>query len=484
MSKFRSFQRPGSTTKTMAITTAVTRRDSIKLAAAATALALAASLLCAHKADAKPLKLEKEQIKLGFIKLTDMAPLAIAYEKGYFEDEGLYVTLEAQSNWKVVLDRVISGELDGSHMLMGQPLGATIGIGTKADMYTLYSMAINGKGITISNEIYNKIKDTLPKDAAGKVQHPISAKVLAPVVADMKGKGKPLKFGMVFPVSSHNYSLRYWLAAGGLNPGFYSASDLSGQVNADVQLNVVPPPQMPATMEAGTISGYCVGEPWNQQAIFKNVGVPIATDDEFFDTIPDKVFAVTKTFADKNPNTTLAITKALIRAGLWLDANNGANRKEAAAIISRAEYVGADVRVISKSLLNSFEYGKGDVRNAPNFNVFSRGYASYPFVSDGVWTLTQMRRWGQLDQKPDTWYADAAKKVNRTDLYMKAAQLLIEEGKAKAEDFPALASDGYRAPWKSKLDGIEFDGKQPNAYVEKFPLGLKGTQKVEGGVIK
>src|ERR1700710_2092534 len=122
MSKFRSFQRPGSTTKTMAITTAVTRRDSIKLAAAATALALAASLLCAHKADAKPLKLEKEQIKLGFIKLTDMAPLAIAYEKGYFEDEGLYVTLEAQSNWKVVLDRVISGELDGSHMLMGQPL--------------------------------------------------------------------------------------------------------------------------------------------------------------------------------------------------------------------------------------------------------------------------------------------------------------------------------------------------------------------------
>ncbi len=439
------------------------------------------TLVTAGMATAKPLKLEKEQIKLGFIKLTDMVPLAIAYEKGFFEDEGLYVTLEPQANWKVVLDRVITGELDGSHMLMGQPLGASIGIGTKADLYTIYSMAINGKGITISNEVYNKIKDTLPKDAAGKLVHPVSAAALKPVIEDMKNAGKPFKFAMVFPVSSHNYSLRYWLAAGGLNPGFYSSTDVSGQVNADVLLSVTPPPQMPATLEAGTINGYSVGEPWNQQAIFKNVGVPIATDDEFFDTIPDKIFAVTKAFADKNPNTTLAITKALIRAGLWLDANNGANRKEAAAIISRPEYVGADVRVISKSLLNSFEYGRGDVRQAPNFNVFSRGFASYPFVSDAVWTLTQMRRWGQIDQKPDAWYAETAKKVNRVDLYTKAAQLLVEEGKAKASDFPAADSDGYRAPWKDKLTGIEFDGKQPSAYVEKFALGLKGNQKIEGG---
>jgi nitrate/nitrite transport system substrate-binding protein len=476
MTKLGDFRR---TTASNALV--INRRASLKLLLATTTILLIGAAI--NTAHAKPLKLEKEQIKLGFIKLTDMVPLAIAYEKGYFEDEGLYVTLEAQSNWKIVLDRVISGELDGSHMLMGQPLGATIGIGTKADMVTVYSMAINGKGITIANDIYNKIKDKLPKDAAGKVSHPISAKVLAPVVADMKAQGKPFKMAMVFPVSSHNYSLRYWLAAGGLNPGFYSATDVSGQVNADVLLSVTPPPQMPATMEAGTINGYSVGEPWNQQAIFKNVGVPIATDDEFFDTIPDKVFAVSKAWADKNPNTLLAITKALIRAGLWLDANNGANRKEAATIISRSEYVGADVRVISKSMLGTFEYGKGDVRQAPNFNVFSRGYASFPFVSDGVWTLTQMRRWGQIDQKPDAWYADTAKQVNRTDIYLKAAQLLIEDGKAKKEDFP-LMSDGYRAPWKSKLDGIEFDGKQPNAYVDKFEVGLKGSQKIEAGKIK
>lgn len=444
---------------------------------------VATTCIATSTVHAKPLKLEKEQIKLGFIKLTDMAPLAVAYEKGYFEDEGLFVTLEAQSNWKVVLDRVISGELDGSHMLAGQPIGATIGIGTKAEMITVFSMAINGKGITISNDVYNKIKDSLPKDAAGKLIHPVSAKVLAPVVNDLKKQGKPLKMAMVFPVSSHNYSLRYWLAAGGLSPGYYSSSNVAGDTNADVLLSVTPPPQMPATMEAGTISGYCVGEPWNQQAIFKNVGVPIATDDEFFDTIPDKVFAVTKAWADKNPNTLLAITKALIRASLWLDANNGANRKETAAIISRADYVGADQRVIVKSLTGTFEYGKGDVRNAPNFNVFSRGYASFPFVSDGVWTLTQMRRWGQIDQKPDSWYAATAKQVNRTDIYLKAAQLLVEEGKAKKEDFP-FDSDGYRAPWKSKLDGVEYDGRQPNAYVEKFAIGLKGTQKLENGSIK
>ena len=444
---------------------------------------IVAGLMASTSAQAKHLKLEKEQIKLGFIKLTDMAPLAVAYEKGYFEDEGLYVTLEAQSNWKVVLDRVISGELDGSHMLAGQPFGATIGIGTKADLITVFSMAINGKGITISNDIYNKIKDSLPKDSAGKVIHPVSAKVLAPVVNDLKKQGKPLKMAMVFPVSSHNYSLRYWLAAGGLSPGFYSNSNVAGDINADVLLSVTPPPQMPATMEAGTISGYCVGEPWNQQAIFKNVGVPIATDDEFFDTIPDKVFAVSKAWADKNPNTLLAITKALIRASLWLDANNGGNRKDAAAIISRSEYVGADQNVIVKSLIGSFEYGKGDVRSAPNFNVFSRGYASFPFVGDGVWTLTQMRRWGQIEQKPDAWYAETAKKVNRTDIYLQAAQLLVDDGKAKKEDFP-FSSDGYRAPWKSKLDGIEFDGKQPNVYVEKFAVGLKGAQKIENGAIK
>jgi nitrate/nitrite transport system substrate-binding protein len=448
-----------------------------------TALLVSVSMLLAGAAAAvvaKPLKLEKEQIKLGFIKLTDMAPLAIAYEKGFFEDEGLYVTLEAQSNWKVVLDRVISGELDGSHMLAGQPLGATLGIGTKADLITSYSMDINGKAITVSNEVWALMSPGLPKGADGKPVHPIKAEYLQPALEKFKTAGKPMKLGIVFPVSGHNYDLRYWLAAGGVNPGLYAPTDVSGQIGADVLLSVTPPPQMPATMEAGTISGYCVGEPWNQQAIFKKVGVPIVLDNDLFTTIPDKVFGVRKDWAEKYPNTHLAVLKALIRAGIWLDANNGANRKEAAQILSRSEYVGADARVIEASMTGTFEFGKGDKRPAPDFNIFFRGFASYPYQSDAVWTLTQMRRWGQIaEAKPDAWYADIAKSVNRTDLYLKAAQLLVDEGKARKTDFP-FDTDSYRAPSKALIDGIEFDGHKPNDYVDKFKIGLKGNQKAGG----
>jgi nitrate/nitrite transport system substrate-binding protein len=206
---------------------------------------------------------EKEDLKFGFIKLTDMAPLAVAYEKGFFEDEGLYVTLEAQANWKVLLDRVIDGELDGAHMLAGQPLGATIGIGTQADIITAFSMDLNGNGITVSNDVWEQMKPYIPKQADGKPQHPIKADALKPVVDSYRNEGKPFNMGMVFPVSTHNYELRYWLAAGGINPGFYDPAngDNSGQQKADVLLSVTPPPQMPATMEAGTIKGYCVGEP-------------------------------------------------------------------------------------------------------------------------------------------------------------------------------------------------------------------------------
>ncbi|MBT8148292.1 MAG: ABC transporter substrate-binding protein, partial [Pseudomonadales bacterium] len=200
---------------------------------------------------------EKEELTFGFIKLTDMAPIAIAYENGYFEDEGLYVKIEAQANWKVLLDGVIDGRLDGAHMLAGQPLAATIGFGTKAHIITPFSMDLNGNGITVSNAVWAKMKKIVPKQADGKPQHPIKADYLKPVVEEYKAAGKPFKMGMVFPVSTHNYELRYWLAAGGIHPGFYAPhkGDISGQIDADALLSVTPPPQMPATLEAGTIYG-------------------------------------------------------------------------------------------------------------------------------------------------------------------------------------------------------------------------------------
>lgn len=420
---------------------------------------------------------EKEDLTFGFIKLTDMAPLAVAYEKHYFEDEGLYVKLESQANWKVLLDRVIDGELDGAHMLAGQPLGATIGIGTKADIITAFSMDLNGNAITVSNEVWDQMKPKLSKTSDGKIAHPIKADALKPVIQQYNAEDKPFKMGMVFPVSTHNYELRYWLAAGGINPGFYAPEkgDNSGTAKADVLLSVTPPPQMPATMEAGTIHGYCVGEPWNQQAVIKGIGVPVVTDYEIWKNNPEKVFGVSKVWAEKNPNTHLRIVRAMIRAAYWLDEENNKNRKEAVSILARSEYVGADKNVIANSMTGTFEYEKGDKRDIPDFNVFFRHNATYPYYSDAIWTLTQMRRWGQIPQyKPDSWYMDIAKKVYRPDIYKIAAQSLIDDGTLKASDFPDLhSSDGFKAPQKHFIDNIVYDGKHPNAYLEKFSIGLK-----------
>jgi nitrate/nitrite transport system substrate-binding protein len=429
------------------------------------------------------LDLEIDELAFGFIKLTDMAPLAVAYEKGYFEDEGLYVTLEPQANWKVLLDRVITGELDGAHMLAGQPLGATIGFGTEAHIVTAFSMDLNGNGITVSNEVWDAMKAYVPMDANGLPVHPIKADYLKPVVEQFRADGRAFNMGMVFPVSTHNYELRYWLAAGGIHPGYYSPGDISGQIMADALLSVTPPPQMPATLEAGTIFGYSVGEPWNQQAVFKGIGVPVITDYEIWKNNPEKVFGVTAEWAGKYPNTHLAVVKALIRAAQWLDANDNANRPEAVEILARSKYVGADYEVIANSMTGTFEYERGDKREVPDFNVFFRYYANYPYYSDAVWYLSQMRRWGQIAEgRSDAWYDEVARKVYRPDIYLDAAQLLIDEGLAAVEDFP-FSTDGYRDPQSEFIDEITFDGRRPNDYLAQFPIGLRGDDRVLDGEV-
>jgi nitrate/nitrite transport system substrate-binding protein len=429
------------------------------------------------------LELEKDELNFGFIKLTDMAPLAVAYELGFFEDEGLYVTLEPQANWKVLLDRVITGELDGAHMLAGQPLGATIGFGTQAHIITAFSMDLNGNGITVSNEVWEAMKPNIPAGEDGYPVHPIKADYLQPVVAAFRAEGRPFNMGMVFPVSTHNYELRYWLAAGGIHPGFYSPTDISGQIAADVLLSVTPPPQMPATLEAGTIHGYCVGEPWNQQAVFKGIGVPVITDYEIWKNNPEKVFGVTREWADAHPNTHLAVVKALIRAAMWLDENDNANRGAAVEMLARSEYVGADEEVIANSMTGTFEYERGDKRPVPDFNVFFRYFATYPYYSDAVWYLTQMRRWGQIPEaKPDAWYHEIAESVYRPDIYLEAARLLIDQGLASPGDFP-FDTDGYRGPQPEFIDEIVFDGRKPTDYLEQFAIGLKGDDRIEGSEI-
>ena len=190
---------------------------------------------------AELLDVEKDELIFGFIKLTDCAPLVIAKEKLFFEDEGLEVRLEAQANWKILLDRVISGELDGAHMLAGQPIGATIGFGTQAHIITPYSLDYNGNGITVSNDLWEQMQANDPALQTPRPKHPITADSLKPIVDEEKAAGNPIRMGMVFPVSTHNYEIRYWLAAAGIRPGYYvdlasGAVDATGTTDADVLL--------------------------------------------------------------------------------------------------------------------------------------------------------------------------------------------------------------------------------------------------------
>ncbi|GAB1262194.1 CmpA/NrtA family ABC transporter substrate-binding protein [Aurantivibrio plasticivorans] len=465
----------------------------IRKTAISTAIATAAVFGFATSSTAEELGYpEKEELKFGFIKLTDMAPIAIAYENGYFEDEGLYVTIEAQANWKVLLNGVIDGTLDGAHMLAGQPIAATIGFGTEAHIITPFSMDLNGNGITVSNEVWEQMKAHIPKQPDGKPVHPIKADYLKPVVEKYKAEGKPFNMGMVFPVSTHNYELRYWLAAGGIHPGYYAPhkGDTSGLIDAEALLSVTPPPQMPATLEAGTIYGYCVGEPWNQQAVFKGIGVPVITDYEIWKNNPEKVFGITAEFAEKYPNTTIRLTRALIRAAKWLDDNNNANRPAAVKFLSQPNYVGADYDVIANSMTGTFEYEKGDKREVPDFNVFFRYNATYPYYSDAIWYLTQMRRWGQISEdKSDAWYKETAKKIYRPDIYEVAAKSLIKGDSDElgydldltfsADEFPDFATeDGFKAPQTEFIDGITYDGSKPNAYINSMKIGLKEGDKL------
>jgi nitrate/nitrite transport system substrate-binding protein len=419
---------------------------------------------------------EKPDLTLGFIKLTDCAPLVIAREKGYFGDEGLQVDVVAQSNWKTLLDNVINGELDGAHMLSGQPIAAAVGIGTRADIVTACTMGLNGNAITVSNSIWEQMQSHDASLQSSTPPHPVSAAALKPVVDELLAEGRKLQMGMVFPVSTHNYELRYWLAASGINPGMYSESDVGGRADAEVELSVTPPPMMPATLEAGNIQGYCVGEPWNQQAVARGIGVPVITNYDIWRNNPEKVFGVSKAWAEQNPQTHIAVIKALIRAGKWLDETNSqgdfVNRKEACRILSRPDYVGADCEVISNSMTGHFTFQKTDRRAMPEFNVFFNHHCTYPWYSDGIWFLTQMRRWGQITEpKPDRWYHETVRRIYQPNVYTAAARQLIAQGLLTDADIPPADTTGYKPPTSEFIDGITFDGRFPTDYLKSHDIG-------------
>jgi nitrate/nitrite transport system substrate-binding protein len=286
-----------------------------------------------------------------------------------------------------------------------------------------------------------------------------------------------MRMFMTFPAGSHNMNLRYWLGAGGVNPGFYEGySDPIGKKGAEVILSVNPPPQMASAMAAGNCDGFCVGEPWNMQVTLKDKTGRLCVPSQYiFDGSPDKVFGVSKQWADANPNTLLAVTKALIRAGQWLDESK-ANRKLAVEMLANKDYIAAAPDVLAESMLGSLVYnldgGTPDRRSEPQFNVFYKRFASFPLHSHGVWALTQFRRWGMIpENKSDAWYQSTAEKIFRSDIYRSAFAALLKEGKVKAEDLPEKDSQSY--PASAFIDNIAFDPSTPNAYLKSFAVGLK-----------
>jgi nitrate/nitrite transport system substrate-binding protein len=229
---------------------------------------------------------------------------------------------------------------------------------------------------------------------------------------------------------------------------------------------------MPTVLEQGKINAYCVGEPWNQQAVDVGVGVPLITSKDIWKNHPEKVFATTKEFADNNPNTIIAITKALIRAGKWLD--NPENRKEASRILAKEAYVDGEKRVIDNSMLGSYEYEKGDIRVEGDFNVFFKYNATYPYYSDGIWFLTQMKRWGQITgDKSNEWYHSKIKEIYKPEIWLKAANLLLEQGILQKSEIPQ--TDGYKPATAEFIDHMVYDGKKPTEYINSFKIGIKST---------
>ena len=287
---------------------------------------------------------EQEEIKLGFIKLTDMAPLAVAYERGYFEDEGLYVTLEAQANWKILLDRVIDGELDGAQMLAGQPLAAHIGIGTQAELVTAFAMDLNGNAITVAKPVWAAMAAQLPAGGrqgagAGERRRPQAGGGAIPAggQAVQHGDGVPrlptttssgtgLRLAASTPVSTHPSS------------GTTRASARRTCCCQSPRHRRCPPPWRRAPSPA---TAWGALEPAGAR---QGIGVPVITDQEIWRNNPEKVFGVTREWAERHPNTHVRLVKALLRAAWWLDAEQNGNRREAAKMLARPEYVGPTSR--------------------------------------------------------------------------------------------------------------------------------------------
>jgi nitrate/nitrite transport system substrate-binding protein len=337
---------------------------------------------------------ERAKLKVGFIPIIDCAPVVLAEELGAFERQGLEVEIRREVSWANVRDKLALGLLDASHILAPLPLAISLGIDSvHVPMLSVMTLAVNGNALTLSHRLWQEMEEAAP-DLIGGGHAPLVARALAVVVRKRAEAGRPqVVLASVFPYSVQNYMLRHWLASGGIDP------------DRDVRLTVVPPPHTVAHLSAELIDGYCVGEPWNQRAVALGIGRIALTGPDIWRGMPEKVLGVTQAWAEANPRTLSALIKALIEACIWLD--DLGNRTEAARVLASPRYLNTPVEIISRTF------------DLPDFHVFHRGAANFPWRSHADWFLRQMVRWGQAAPSIDV--EAVADRVYRTDLFRAAA---------------------------------------------------------------
>jgi nitrate/nitrite transport system substrate-binding protein len=380
-------------------------------------------------------KPETPDMRFGIIALTDNSPIVIAHEKGFFKKYGINATIVKGASWAAIRDSLSNGDIHATHMLLGMPIASTMGLlgAPKKPMIIPWLLNRNGQAITMK------------KALAGKVSN--DPKVLKPMVEAAKAKGTPMTFAMTFPPGTHAMWMRYYLAAGGIDP------------DKDVALITIPPPQMVANMKVDKMDGFCVGEPWNARAIADGIGFTAMTTQELWKDHPEKVCAFSAEFATKNPKTVKAVLKALHEASVWLD--DMKNRPEQAAIVSRPTYINCPPEIILGRLKGEYDYGDGRKKQDENYMIFSSRNTNYPQPKYAVWWLTQFRRWGMVEGKPD--YEGIVKQVMRPDIYEEAMKELGVTHAGRSDEPETL------------FDGVTFDPKDPEGYAASFAVkNLKG----------
>jgi nitrate/nitrite transport system substrate-binding protein len=404
----------------------MTRRKAIQsIAGAGLAIDPALRAVAYAQGSDKP---EKEEVRIGFIPLTDCASVVMASVLGFDKKYGVKIVPTKEASWAGVRDKLVNGELDMAHVLYGLVYGVHLGVGgPKKDMAVLMTLNNNGQALTLSKKLADK----------GAVDVGTLAKAMA---ADKRD----YTFAQTFPTGTHAMWLYYWLASGGINP------------MKDAKVITVPPPQMVANMRVGNMDGFCVGEPWNHRAIIDGIGITAATTQDVWKDHPEKVLGTTGEFVKKYPNTARAVMMAVLEASRWIDTGLQ-NKNKMAETIADKSYVNTSVDAINQRILGRYQNGLGKTWDDPNhMKFFNDGAVTYPYLSDGMWFLTQHRRWGLLKDHPD--YLAVAKQINQTELYKQAASAMKI----------SVPKSDLRS---SKLmDGVVWDGKEPAKYADSFKV--------------